>query len=49
MRELYRQHRRQTPWPRFRPEGITAGNVLRRLWRDLLGHRTPPVPEHVKP
>jgi lipopolysaccharide biosynthesis glycosyltransferase len=28
-RELYRQHRRQTPWPRYVPAGITPRNVLR--------------------
>jgi lipopolysaccharide biosynthesis glycosyltransferase len=34
-RELYAQHRRQTPWPRFRPEGRTAKSVLVRLRRQL--------------
>jgi lipopolysaccharide biosynthesis glycosyltransferase len=28
--ELYRHHRRQTPWPRYIPDGITPRNVLRR-------------------
>lgn len=49
MRELYVEHRRQTPWPRYRPAGITPGNVVRRVRRDLLGHRTPPVPDWVRP
>lgn len=35
MRELYLEHRRQTPWPDFRPEGVTAANVARRLLRRL--------------
>ena len=30
-RELYNRHRAQTPWPRVRREGVTPGNVLRRL------------------
>jgi lipopolysaccharide biosynthesis glycosyltransferase len=30
MRELYFEHRRRTPWPRVRREGVTARNVLRR-------------------
>jgi lipopolysaccharide biosynthesis glycosyltransferase len=34
-RELYRRHRRGTPWPRVRPAGITPGNVWRRLARVL--------------
>jgi lipopolysaccharide biosynthesis glycosyltransferase len=34
-RELYALHRRQTPWPRFRPEGRTAKSVLVRLRRQL--------------
>jgi lipopolysaccharide biosynthesis glycosyltransferase len=33
MRELYFEHRRQTPWPRARLEGATPGNVVRRLVR----------------
>ncbi len=36
MRELYTEHRRQTPWPRFRPEGVTPGNVAKRLVRGVL-------------
>lgn len=31
MREIYFDHRRQTPWPRVRPEGITPVNLVRRL------------------
>lgn len=31
--ELYRRHRRQTPWPRFWPEGVTPVNVARRIVR----------------
>ena len=30
-RELYDRHRAQTPWPHVRREGVTPGNVLRRL------------------
>jgi lipopolysaccharide biosynthesis glycosyltransferase len=33
MRELYRHHRRRTPWPRYLPDGLTPGNVLRRIAR----------------
>ena len=36
MRELYLEHRRQTPWPRVRPEGVTPANVARRLVRRVL-------------
>ena len=40
LRELYAEHRRNTPWPRVRPEGMTARNVLRRfgLARRRPGH-----------
>lgn len=31
--ELYRRHRRRTPWPRVRPAGITPANLLRRARR----------------
>ena len=31
MRELYAEHRAQTPWPRFRREGRTPRNVIRRM------------------
>jgi lipopolysaccharide biosynthesis glycosyltransferase len=34
-RELYAQHRRHTPWPRFRPEGRTPRSVVARLRRQL--------------
>jgi lipopolysaccharide biosynthesis glycosyltransferase len=34
-RELYLEHRRATPWPRVRPEGVTPANVARRLRRRL--------------
>jgi lipopolysaccharide biosynthesis glycosyltransferase len=34
-RELYAEHRRHTPWPDFRREGVTPGNVLRRAWRSV--------------
>jgi lipopolysaccharide biosynthesis glycosyltransferase len=37
MREVYFEHRRQTPWPSCRIEGVTPRNVLRRLARDVLG------------
>ena len=30
LRDLYAEHRRATPWPRFRPEGMTPRNVVRR-------------------
>jgi lipopolysaccharide biosynthesis glycosyltransferase len=30
-RDTYREHRRRTPWPRVRPEGLTPGNLVRRL------------------
>jgi lipopolysaccharide biosynthesis glycosyltransferase len=36
-RDLYAEHRSQTPWPRFRPEGKTARNVLKRMRSRLLG------------
>jgi lipopolysaccharide biosynthesis glycosyltransferase len=31
MREVYIRHRRETPWPRVRLEGVTPRNVVRRL------------------
>jgi lipopolysaccharide biosynthesis glycosyltransferase len=34
MREVYFEHRRQTPWPRVTLEGRTPRNVLKRLVRD---------------
>jgi lipopolysaccharide biosynthesis glycosyltransferase len=37
MRDLYFEHRRQTPWPRVRTEGVTARNVARRLARGVRG------------
>ena len=33
MRELYFHHRRQTPWPRVRSQGVTPRNVVSRLMR----------------
>ncbi len=30
-RRLYGPHRRRTPWPLYRPDGLTARNLLRRL------------------
>jgi lipopolysaccharide biosynthesis glycosyltransferase len=39
LRELYFEHRRHTPWPRYRLEGVTPANVLRRLGRGLRGRR----------
>jgi lipopolysaccharide biosynthesis glycosyltransferase len=30
LRALYALHRAGTPWPRFRREGMTPGNVVRR-------------------
>lgn len=35
MRDLYFEHRRQTPWPTFRLEGVTARNFMTRLRRSL--------------
>ena len=35
--ERYREHRRETPWPRYKPKGLTARNVLRRGKRRLRG------------
>lgn len=35
LRELYLEHRRQTPWPDLRLEGVTPGNVLRRFAREM--------------
>jgi lipopolysaccharide biosynthesis glycosyltransferase len=34
-RHLYAEHRKQTPWPRFRSEGTTPKNVVKRLKRGL--------------
>jgi lipopolysaccharide biosynthesis glycosyltransferase len=34
-REAYFAHRRGTPWPRVRREGVTPANVARRAWRRL--------------
>jgi hypothetical protein len=39
LRETYRHYRRQTPWPRYLPGGLTPANVLRRLSRR--GNSTP--------
>jgi lipopolysaccharide biosynthesis glycosyltransferase len=39
MRDAYFEHRRQTPWPRWRVEGRTPRNVLRRFGRALRGRR----------
>jgi lipopolysaccharide biosynthesis glycosyltransferase len=33
LRELYLEHRRATPWPRVRREGVTPRNVMRRVRR----------------
>lgn len=35
MRELYFEHRRATPWPHVKLEGVTPRNVLTRLGRGL--------------
>lgn len=32
-RERYFEHRRLTPWPRVRREGVSVGNAGRRAWR----------------
>ena len=42
MREVYFEHRRQTPWPRARIEGATPGNIARRLARSLSRRRSEP-------
>jgi lipopolysaccharide biosynthesis glycosyltransferase len=34
-REAYFRHRRQTPWPRVRREGVTPANLVRRAWRPV--------------
>ena len=34
-RELYREHRGATPWPRVRPTGLTPANIVRRGTRAL--------------
>lgn len=39
MRDLYMEHRRQTPWPRVRLEGATPRNRARRIARDLRRQR----------
>jgi lipopolysaccharide biosynthesis glycosyltransferase len=44
-RELYFELRRRTPWPRFRPEGRTPANIVRRAIRELRGRPQVPVPE----
>jgi lipopolysaccharide biosynthesis glycosyltransferase len=40
---LYADHRKQTPWPRFRVEGATPINMLRRVRRRLRGKAGPPT------
>lgn len=43
-RHAYRQARRQTPWPRYWPEGVTLPNLGLFAWRrlrDTLGAATP--------
>jgi lipopolysaccharide biosynthesis glycosyltransferase len=40
MRELYFEHRHQTPWPDYRLEGATLRNRLRRLFRSGAGPAT---------
>lgn len=34
-RQDYLRHRRRTPWPRVRHDGVTPTNVAKRLWRDV--------------
>ena len=41
-REAYAEHRRHTPWPRVRREGVTPANVLRRLRWAARGERPTP-------
>jgi lipopolysaccharide biosynthesis glycosyltransferase len=38
-RGAYREHRLQTPWPRFRPDGLTAPNLLRLVRRRVAASR----------
>jgi len=45
MRERYLELRRRTPWPRYRLEGRTPGNVARRMIRELRGRPQVVVPE----
>jgi lipopolysaccharide biosynthesis glycosyltransferase len=35
MREAYRRSRRQTPWPRYLPDGVTPANLVRKAARSL--------------
>jgi lipopolysaccharide biosynthesis glycosyltransferase len=37
MRELYFEHRRQTPWPEVQLEGARPGSIVRRVARSVLG------------
>lgn len=32
-RAVYKRHRSATPWPRYKPEGLTPSNIARRLLR----------------
>jgi lipopolysaccharide biosynthesis glycosyltransferase len=43
MRELYLEHRRQTPWPTVKLDGVTPANLARRWWRDLRGRGREPA------
>ena len=38
-RAVYKAHRSMTPWPRYRPEGLTLSNIARRLLRRGSGNR----------
>lgn len=44
LHERYAEHRSQTPWPRWRPDGITAPNLLRRGGRSLRWHARRALP-----
>jgi len=37
MREVYFEHRRQTPWPEVEMDGAKPGNVVKRLAQSVLG------------
>jgi lipopolysaccharide biosynthesis glycosyltransferase len=37
MRKVYFEHRRQTPWPRVRREGVTPLNLVKKGWRRVSG------------
>lgn len=44
-RALYREHRRRTPWPRYRPSGLTPANVTRLVRRRFSTRQTQGNPQ----